>query len=409
MSFQSAVPRLDEPVLRRAGGRRLRVVVAGEFKSGKSSVINALLRQPVLPMQSRQASRPAFLVRHASEGAGTVLLHDGSGRSLPADALDEITDFGGAGLCEVMVSAPHLDGVELVELPFPCGGEVGAEAIALMAAADLLIWVSIASQAWRLSEKAILSQLPPMRSRSVIVLSRADKLRTAGDWDRVEDRVQREAGPFFSAVAFVQATRETIRQAAGDDRAWETSGGRILAELIVDRRRQFVPEPILRPTLAPTPPAGPRGAVAPAPVSAAPPAQPALVLQTPVVQAPKVQPPPHSDGMEEVAVSLGGFLCGGIASLATGDCLAAFGPGRADALRLAPALRSLLAGQAALEAAAGHPVDETAIRLGPNLLLAVPLGGAGVVAFLLLRQDGSNLVLARTALRRIGGLWTRRD
>lgn len=369
MFLGQPLPDLD-PAPARSGARpRLRVVVAGEFRSGKSSVINAILRQPVLPMLSRQASRPAFLVRHAWEGAGAVLLHHGSGGTEQAAVLDETTDFGGAGLCEVLVKAPHLEGVELVELPFPCDGQVGDEARALMAGADLLLWVSIASQAWRLSEKAILSQLPPMRERAVIVLSRADKLRCASDWDRIEERVQREAGPHFAAVAFVQAGRETIRAAAADDHAWATSGGQILADLVAERRRRMAPE---TPSLPADPPHDTHRA-------------------SRAVAARRQE-------IEQVAASLAGLVCGGLTG-PDGGCLA-FGPERHRAAQLAPAIRSYIDGQGALEAAAGAAVEETTLRLGPHLLLVIRPASSGL-AFLLLRQDRTNMALAQTALRRI--------
>lgn len=417
MTFQSPLPSLDDSAAPRAAGRRLRVVVAGEFKSGKSSVVNALLRQPVLPMQSRQASRPAFLVRHAPERAGTVLLHHGTGLTEPAGRLDDATDFGGAGLCEVLVAAPHLDGVELVELPFPCDGEVGAEALALMSGADLLIWVSIASQAWRLSEKAILSQLPPMRARSVIVLSRADKLRSAGDWDRIEERVQREAGPFFGAVAFVQASRETIRLSAADPGAWETSGGKILSDLIADRRRRMEQEtapkaePKAEPKTGPgtgpnasgpSPGARPAAGTAPPFPAAAPPAAAPPATARP----PEPVPPEKQEEMEQVAASLAGLACGGIAGLDSGACLAAFGPQREQAARLALAVREMWCAQAALEAATGTPAEESVLRLGSQRLIVARLTEAPELAFLLLRHERTNITLAQTALHRIAGIWS---
>ncbi|MGP3698092.1 dynamin family protein [Rhodobacter sp. NSM] len=377
MSFQHPLPRLDPAPGRPSAGRRLRVVVAGEFKSGKSSVINALLRRPVLPMLSRQASRPAFLVRHVADHAGTVLLHHGNGQTEHAETLDDATNFGGAGLCEVLVNAPHLDGVELVELPFPCDGEVGSEALALMAGADLLIWVSIASQAWRLSEKAILSRLPSMRARSVIVLSRADKLRSAEDWDRIEERVQREAGPFFSAVAFVQASRETIRAAAIDDHAWETSGGHILADLVSERRQRMASEASSQPA-------------------------PRTVSTTPREAAPRPRREAETgrqSEIDQVASSLAGLVCGGILRVDDGSLLC-FGPERDRAEAIAPAVHALLPAQDALETATGTPVEECRLHLGPHLLL-VTRPTPSDIAFLLLRQDRTNMILAQTALRRI--------
>ncbi|RHZ95602.1 hypothetical protein D1122_14285 [Cereibacter sphaeroides] len=354
-----AAPARDRP----GPARRLRVVVAGEVRAGKSSVINALLRQPVLPMLSRPGACPAFLVRHAPDEAGTVLLHHGTGATDRAPALDAATDFGGAGLCEVLVDAPHLAGIELVELPSPSNGEVGPEALALMAGADLLVWVSIASQAWRLSERSVVARLPPMRERSVIVLSRGDKLRSAADWDRIEDRVQREAGPFFGAVAFVQAARDAIRASGTDLHAWETTGGHSLAELLIARRGRLAPNPA------------------------------------------QAEPPRARCDMDELSAALAGLVCGGIAARRGGPCLA-FGPEPGRAGPLTAALRALLDGQEAVEAAAGAPVEDTVMRLGAHLLL-VTRPDPSELAFLLIREDRTPLPRARAALQRIAATWAR--
>lgn len=57
--------------------RRLRVLVAGEAKRGKSTLVNALLGRPVLPVGVTPLTALATTVRYGQDEGATAVFRDG--------------------------------------------------------------------------------------------------------------------------------------------------------------------------------------------------------------------------------------------------------------------------------------------------------------------------------------------
>jgi len=227
-SLQDLVDEIDAPRERKSG--TWRIVVAGEFESGKSTVINALLRRPVLPCNPGLTARPKITISHAS--TPSVRAEDTMGRSFEPSSLNELVDNGYLENCNLKIPLGEMQGVEIVEVPFHHEGGITARDLEMVADADLIVWVTIASQAWRLSEKAIIEELPfHAREKSILAISRADKLKTADDLDKIETRLQSDANKFFSEIVFMQASTEKLNRAVADTRAWEETGGAALASI----------------------------------------------------------------------------------------------------------------------------------------------------------------------------------
>ena len=104
---------------------RLRVLVAGEAKRGKSSLVNAFLGQAVLPVGVTPLTAVATTVRYGDDPHVHVRFADGHEERHPHAALDDlVTEHGnpanrrGIVSVTVYVDAPVLaDGVELVDTP----------------------------------------------------------------------------------------------------------------------------------------------------------------------------------------------------------------------------------------------------------------------------------------------------
>jgi len=227
-SLQDLVDEIDAPRVRKSD--TWRVVVAGEFESGKSTVINAMLRRPVLPCNPGFASRPRIAISHANKPS--IRADDTMGRVLEPASLKEILDNEYLDRCALKIPLGELEGIEIIEVPFDHETGISTRDLEMIAEADLIIWVTIASQAWRLSEKAIIEELPfHVREKSILAISRADKLKTAADLDKIETRLQSDANKFFSEIVFMQASTEKLNRAVAETRAWEESGGAALASI----------------------------------------------------------------------------------------------------------------------------------------------------------------------------------
>ncbi len=104
---------------------RLRVLVVGEAKRGKSTLVNALLGREVLPVGVTPLTALATTVTHGPDEDAEVRFLDGRAGRFPLAALDDlVTERGNpansraiAGIT-VRVDAPILArGVEIVDTP----------------------------------------------------------------------------------------------------------------------------------------------------------------------------------------------------------------------------------------------------------------------------------------------------
>lgn len=241
--------RLDTPI---------RVVVCGEIRSGKSTVINTLLRENVLPNFLGESWRPAVLVRHSEVAGKFVQYFDGT--QIEVTSLQNVPRFDEVAQFIVQTSQPHLKGFELIELPFFQDGDVTDETLDFMATADIMIWTTIASQAWRLTEKTVIQRLDDKRpAHAIIAVTRADKLRSAADCERVGQRVTQETEAYFAHAVFIHGASRQIEDSTSSDRAWEDTSGRALFQILSDCSDEIraaqteVAEPAAVPEPAPQP------------------------------------------------------------------------------------------------------------------------------------------------------------
>ena len=142
---------------RAIGDPAVRVVVAGEFKMGKSALVNALLESPVCPVDEDLATAVPTLVRWAATPeAQTTARSDGIGAEpiVSAIAYDDRADYcseagnhdndRGLQLVELGLPVPMLAaGMQLVDTP-GVGGLASvhnAATVAALPAADAVLFV----------------------------------------------------------------------------------------------------------------------------------------------------------------------------------------------------------------------------------------------------------------------------
>ena len=213
-----------------------RIVVAGEFNSGKSSLINLLLRQQAVPPGVSYSHMPPLRIDlQAEEDAQpvpdiTMLGRDGtrsSSEHLPKSAekareLSQIT---------MRAHCAGLAGASLIEVSAGEDGHLSAESEAELRAADLIIWCTMGQRAWCLSEMTIVDSLPPERlAGAVLAVTRADYLDEASR-EHVMDRVTRMAAQTFSRIVMVDAGRAALEGSASET-GWAASGGQEIFQIL---------------------------------------------------------------------------------------------------------------------------------------------------------------------------------
>ncbi len=207
-------PDLDER-LRRTRARllddRVRVLVVGEFKQGKSMLVNGLVGAPVCPTFDDVATAVPTLVRHA-ETVSLTLVRTFPGEpdrgeeriDAPVGELaDHVCEQGNPGNregwshVEIAVPRPLLTGgLELMDTPGVGGlrSVHGAATVAALPSADAVLLVSDASQEYTAPEIAFLKQATAVCPTVACVLTKTDLYP---EWRRIAELDRRhlaEAG-----------------------------------------------------------------------------------------------------------------------------------------------------------------------------------------------------------------------
>ncbi|MEV6598544.1 dynamin family protein [Actinoplanes sp. NPDC051346] len=162
------------------------IVVVGEFKQGKSSLVNALVGTKVCPVNDDVATAVATYVRYGKEPSAEVLLDEVPPRREPV-SVDRVREFvlekdaGGAveGVTGVEVRLPRQllsSGLVIVDTPGVGGlGSVhSAASLTAASMADALLFVTDAAQELTRSELEFLRQAREVCSTAVCVLTKTD-------------------------------------------------------------------------------------------------------------------------------------------------------------------------------------------------------------------------------------------
>lgn len=172
------------------------IVVVGEFKQGKSSLVNGLVGHDVCPVDDDVATALPTYIRYGKEPSAELLLDEVPPRREPVPldrvrefVLEKGTDSATAGVTGVEVRLPRRllsSGLVIVDTPGVGGlGSVHAAASLTAASmADAILFVTDAAQELTLSELQFLRQAREVCGTAVCVLTKTDFYP---HWRRIRD------------------------------------------------------------------------------------------------------------------------------------------------------------------------------------------------------------------------------
>ncbi|CCH32153.1 dynamin family protein [Actinosynnema sp. NPDC047251] len=173
----------------------VRVLVVGEFKQGKSHLVNALVNAPVCPVDDDVATAVPTAVRYADTPCATLVDRTGACTAVPLETLAEhVSEAGNPGnhrrLRHAEVGIPRsvlTGGLCLVDTPGVggLGSAHGADTMTALPSADAVIMVSDAAQEYTATELDFLRQVARVCPTVVCVLTKIDLYP---DWQRVAER-----------------------------------------------------------------------------------------------------------------------------------------------------------------------------------------------------------------------------
>jgi small GTP-binding protein len=184
------------------------LVVAGEFNSGKSSFINALLGQRVLPEGVTPTTDRINRLRYGAEASEQLLEAFLLERTYPADVLREIT----------VVDTPGTNAIirrheELTRDFIP--------------RADLVLFVTSADRPFTESEREFLEQIREWGKKIVFVVNKIDILASPEERSQVIEFVRQHATALLGEAPrlFAVSARQALAgRAEGSVERWAASG-----------------------------------------------------------------------------------------------------------------------------------------------------------------------------------------
>ena len=207
-------------LLDRLDAARLRVLVVGEAKRGKSTLINALLGRRVLPSGVTPLTAVATTVRYGVDPRAEVLFLDGHEEKHPLTALaDFVTEPGnprnrrGIAGVTVYLDEPLLaTGVELVDTPgtgsvFEWDTEAAHEALRSM---DAAVFVLTADPPVSASERDLLAGVAGLSVTTFAVLNKADHLDEPGLAEAAEFTRQVLASSGHAGTVYPMSARAAL-------------------------------------------------------------------------------------------------------------------------------------------------------------------------------------------------------
>ncbi len=227
-------PAEEEPT----GPRKPRLCLMGEFSAGKSTLSNLLLGAPALPVNVTATQLPPVWISQGDEPPYRVGLDD-SEYDIELSKLNDVS-VDDTSYVRVFQNSEFLEHCDLIDMPGISDPNMDAEVWQrVLPIADMIIWCTHATQAWRQSEAAVWSTMPPeLQAKSFLLLTRMDKILSERDRVRVVKRVAREAEEFFAGLYPISLTRAMAGR--DDPERWAASGAeKFYDDLIVSLTKLY--------------------------------------------------------------------------------------------------------------------------------------------------------------------------
>lgn len=223
-----AKPEVVEPP---AEEKRPRVALMGEFSAGKSTLSNLLIGKAALPVNVTATQLPPVWMSYGHEPAYRI--------GLEGEQQEVAEDLSGVSVHDtrcvrVFMESNFLKNCDLIDMPGISDPNMDASVWQRMIGeADIVIWCSHATQAWRQSEAAVWGTMPEaLYDKSLLLLTRMDRILSDRDRARVVKRVQSETKGLFREVLPVSLIQAL--DSNGDPDAWAASGADRLVKSLID-------------------------------------------------------------------------------------------------------------------------------------------------------------------------------
>ncbi len=215
--FPSTAEALREIALR--ADRPLNLAVVGEFSAGKSTFVNALIGQEVLPSGPLPTTGVVTTIQRGDASGVVVGLEHGGRVNMGLDALAELgthTSTSSAWLdairqLDVYVQSDELSGIVVIDTPGLNAPNQADQEVTqrILDEADAILWVSAADQLLSRTQQDVLKAYSSRYShKSICVVSKVDLLRRPErELPALLKHAKAQLGDYFNAIVPASALR----------------------------------------------------------------------------------------------------------------------------------------------------------------------------------------------------------
>jgi hypothetical protein len=239
--------------------RPMRLAVMGEQNSGKSLLINYLLKHQVLPAGGFAGETTELLIRHSEEPSVHAIAADGTRNRLTSKAFGRLVKpemraaLSGMNVIYdadsprkaavhdmaspaslILASRPEPRGrqsrlidiglpldvlrrLEIVEVRACPEGPLENPSRRAFAQVDMTLWCTLATQAWKETEIVAWRRVPPGQRRAALMMvTYKDAIRGGKDEERIMARLRKAGAGLFDSVVLV-SLRDAIQSLLASD------------------------------------------------------------------------------------------------------------------------------------------------------------------------------------------------
>lgn len=206
------------------------VALMGEFSAGKSTLSNLLIGKAALPVNVTATQLPPVWMSYGKDAPYSV---DHDQQEHDVDPSLSGVSVSETNHIRIFHESRFLKFADLIDMPGISDPNMAADVWQrVIHHADIVVWCSHATQAWRQSEAAVWSTMPTsFHDKSLLLLTRMDRILSEKDRSRVIKRVERETEGQFRQVLPVSLIQAL--EAGNDADAWAMSGAGTLLESLI--------------------------------------------------------------------------------------------------------------------------------------------------------------------------------
>ena len=195
----------------------------GEFSSGKSSLVNLILGENLIPTQTTSTSLPPIWLSYGSR-PGYFVTAGGERVTCDADELNQTPRD--ARFVRLYLEYDALKDKSIIDVPGISDPSFASNPWrGVISLAHGIVWCTSATQAWRQTEKATWESFPErFHKTSILVATRMDKIPNEDDREKVARRLRNETEDVFSKHVCL-STKRAIKSRKDGSAKWIESGG----------------------------------------------------------------------------------------------------------------------------------------------------------------------------------------